>query len=110
MQSRLWRYIIIIGTIILLFFVYPQSWNKGADFLNKKLKFEKVIAVPHIPDYRPFRLGLDLVGGTHLVYQADLKNIGGQSASDAMGGVRDVIERRVNLFGVSEPVAQIEGN
>jgi len=57
----------------------------------------------------PFRLGLDLLGGTHLVYQGDLSQIGDQSATDAMEGVRDVIERRVNLFGVSEPVVQVEG-
>lgn len=55
----------------------------------------------------PFKLGLDLQGGTHLVYQADLSGI--DDKSDAMTGVRDVIERRVNLFGVAEPRVQISG-
>lgn len=54
---------------------------------------------------RPFRLGLDLQGGTQLVYQADLNNV--QDRGEAMDGLRDVIERRVNLFGVAEPVVQI---
>lgn len=53
-----------------------------------------------------FHLGLDLMGGTHLVYQADLSQIGGQDKNSAMNGVRDVIERRVNAFGVSEPIIQ----
>lgn len=55
----------------------------------------------------PFSLGLDLQGGTHLVYQADLSEI--DDISEAMQGVRDVIERRVNLFGVAEPRVQISG-
>ena len=63
--------------------------------------------MPHAPNV-PFRLGLDLLGGTHLVYKADLS--GSDSQREAMEGVRDVIERRVNLFGVSEPVVQIEGS
>lgn len=56
---------------------------------------------------RDFKLGLDLQGGTHLVYQADLTNIEEDSYDDSMQGVRDVIERRINLFGVTEPVVQI---
>ncbi len=55
---------------------------------------------------RPFRLGLDLVGGTHLVYEADTKAITSSERSDALEGVRDVIERRVNSLGVTEPVVQ----
>ena len=56
---------------------------------------------------RPFRLGLDLQGGTHLVYRADTASINGD-IGEAMAGLRDVIERRVNLFGVSEPIVQTE--
>ena len=57
---------------------------------------------------RPFKLGLDLQGGSHLIYQADLSNIDKEDYNFAMGGLRDVIERRVNLFGVTEPVVQTE--
>ena len=57
---------------------------------------------------RSFRLGLDLQGGTHLVYQADTSALGFGEASDAMEGLRDVIERRVNAFGVSEPLVQTQ--
>lgn len=52
------------------------------------------------------KLGLDLQGGTHLVYRATVEGIGVADVSDALAGVRDVIERRVNAFGVSEPVVQ----
>lgn len=57
----------------------------------------------------PFRLGLDLSGGTHLVYEADTASISTADIPDAMSALRGVIERRVNLFGVSEPIVQIEG-
>ena len=59
---------------------------------------------------RPFRLGLDLSGGTHLLYRADFSNFKGASRGEAMAGLRDVIERRVNLFGVAEPVVQVESS
>lgn len=62
-----------------------------------------------IPDFAlPYRLGLDIQGGTHLVYQADLSNIVAADYSNSMDAVRDVIERRVNLFGVAEPLVQVE--
>jgi len=56
----------------------------------------------------PFKLGLDLSGGTHLIYGADPSGIPGAEVADAMEALRDVIERRVNLFGVAEPIVQIE--
>ena len=56
----------------------------------------------------PYRLGLDIRGGTHLVYGAEVENIAPKERSDSMESVRNVIERRVNLFGVAEPVVQVE--
>ena len=56
----------------------------------------------------PFKLGLDLQGGVHLTYKADLSAIKSAEAADAMEGLRDVIERRVNAFGVGEPLVQVE--
>lgn len=56
----------------------------------------------------PFKLGLDLRGGTHLTYKADISKIAPGSLNDSISSLRDVIERRVNLFGVSEPIVQLE--
>jgi protein-export membrane protein SecD len=58
--------------------------------------------------WRPFKLGLDLSGGTELTYHADLSAIQGADVTDSMAALRDTIERRVNLFGVSEPLVQTE--
>lgn len=56
----------------------------------------------------PFRLGLDLSGGTHLVYRADTSETDSDNLGESLDALRDVIERRVNLFGVSEPLVQLE--
>ena len=57
---------------------------------------------------RPFKLGLDLSGGTQLVYRANLDAIKSTDVADSMSALRETIERRVNLFGVSEPIVQTE--
>ncbi len=59
-------------------------------------------------DTKPFKLGLDLSGGSYLVYQADVADVRLGEEEEAMESLRDVIERRVNLFGVSEPNVQTE--
>lgn len=56
----------------------------------------------------PFRLGLDLSGGSHLLYDADISQLPAGQIADSMEALRDVIERRVNLFGVAEPVVQVQ--
>ena len=56
----------------------------------------------------PYRLGLDLSGGTHLVFQADTATLATGEIGDSMSALAQVVERRVNLFGVSEPLVQVE--
>ncbi len=48
-----------------------------------------------------FKLGLDLSGGTHLVYSADTSTIAAADIPDALIALREVVERRVNAFGVA---------
>ena len=100
------KYLIFIGVLVLAIlagnFVYPDYFNKGADFLNQKFN----LSIPHFWT-KEFVFGLDLQGGVNLIYQADLNNV--TDRGGAMEGLRDVIERRVNLFGVTEPIVQIVG-
>lgn len=49
-----------------------------------------------------FTLGLDLKGGVHLLYEADMSDIADAERTSALEGVRDVIERRANALGVAE--------
>lgn len=56
----------------------------------------------------PFRLGLDLSGGSALLYKADVSQLPAGQVGDSMDALRDVIERRINAFGVAEPVIQVQ--
>ena len=58
--------------------------------------------------FHPFHLGLDLSGGTHLVYSADVTKLGSADINSSMASLRDVVERRVNTLGVSEPIVQTQ--
>jgi protein-export membrane protein SecD len=77
-----WLCVIIIAAVIAGIFSYPRGF--GAK-------------------YQPWKLGLDLIGGSHLVYEVDLSQVKTDDQPSVLNGLRDVIERRVNLFGVSEP-------
>jgi len=98
MKSRSGLLVILVLAVTLAagVFIYPPIWN------NTLVK----AGLPEIAD-RPFRLGLDLLGGSQLVYEADLSNIASGEKDGAMSGLRDVIERRIDLFGVAEPVVQV---
>jgi len=55
-----------------------------------------------------FKLGLDLAGGTELVYKAEMASTTPADRTGALTALQGVIERRVNLFGVAEPLVQTE--
>ena len=96
-------YLTFIAIILLTALAGYIDYPKGSKVSLKpiKINWEKQFKL---------KLGLDLQGGTSLVYQGDLKNIQLQDQADAMNSARDVIERRVNAFGVSEPVVQVSGS
>jgi protein-export SecD/SecF family membrane protein len=77
-----WLMIIVIVALIAAVFVYPHGWGAKA---------------------KPWQLGLDLEGGAHLVYSIDLSKVDAANQDSVVSGLRDVIDRRVNLFGVGEP-------
>jgi len=56
------------------------------------------------------RLGLDLQGGIHMVYQADFSDVEPGTEAEAMNGAIAVIERRINVLGVTEPLVQKQGS
>lgn len=56
----------------------------------------------------PFQYGLDLDGGTRLVYRADTTQVPANETRSAMQALQQTIERRVNMFGVSEAIVTTE--
>lgn len=88
---RIFRAAIIVGVIgYLAYFVYGNVTNTDST--------------------RPFKLGLDLAGGSHLVYDADISQVDAAEVPELMNVLRDVIERRINVFGVSEPLVYVESS
>ncbi len=62
-------------------------------------------------DRQGFRQGLDIQGGSHLVYEARADEDGDINVTAAqMEGVARIIRRRVDAFGVSEPIVQRVGD
>lgn len=112
MKSRLLWFIAII-TIIAFIIDLPNSFDLkftlGQSKIDKKIKRPSLdlnfqqIAIKK--DFSP-RYGLDLSGGTHLVLEADMKDVEVGDRKDAFDSARNVIERRVNLYGLTEPIIQ----
>jgi protein-export membrane protein SecD len=88
-KRRFWAVVLILVSFLIGYFVYSTE-NPTSSY--------------------KFKLGLDLNGGTELVYKADLTKASSTPAeiSSSMNVLRDVIERRINVFGVSEPVVRVE--
>lgn len=129
-QSRR-RYRTVILAVFLFAFLaanldYPGYWNNFAGWVNPKLdaidmpesvrKLDKWYVLKYADDILnvpnfisiPFSQGLDLQGGLHLIYEADLSQVDPGDYGESMNGLRDVIERRVNLFGVREPQVLVQ--
>ena len=105
--------LIFILTLIALFVALPHRRPINLSF--GPLKTDKSIVLPGVKytfrgqDYEnnfDLKLGLDLAGGTHLVFLADTSGIDAARVQDALEAAKAAIEKRVNLFGVAEPNIQ----
>lgn len=88
-KIRITTILILIAGLLIGNFIYSTETQSGLE------RFE-------------FKLGLDLDGGTHLTYRADTSEINPVEVDEAMTALRNTIERRINIFGVSEPIVQVE--
>ncbi len=86
-KRRFWAVILVLLGALVGYFVYITN--------NSDSKFD-------------FKLGLDLNGGIELIYKADTTGISAGDISGKMNALKDLIENRVNVFGVSEPIIQVE--
>jgi protein-export membrane protein SecD len=91
-KIRFWAIVLLLAGILLGYFNYYSQVNPEWSF------------------YKPFKLGLDLSGGSRLTYEADVARLNPADVADAMSSLREVIDRRVNVFGVSEPIVQTESS
>ena len=85
--------LVVILFLITALVAYPKPVQKPAWVGNILAKLK-------------INLGLDLQGGIHLIYKVDTSNVDPAKVPDALNGLQDVIERRVNAFGVAEPLIE----
>lgn len=110
MRSPAQRLLVIIAiSIVSLFIALPRQIP--VKFQYQKFSLDKDIRLPRLEVKSgnfsfsrdlELKLGLDLAGGSHLVFEADMSEILPGDQEAAAEGARATIERRVNLFGVSE--------
>ena len=96
-KSSLFSFLMIL---IAIFVVVNQKFSLG----DNEIGSDAVLGL---------KLGLDLQGGSHLVYQSDLKNENGESIppdKNQMEALIKTIERRVNSSGLGEPIIQLLGD
>lgn len=93
MQSRTTLWVIILFTVLAILIDLP------------KLPIVKVLGHSYKLDF-PLKLGLDLQGGTQLVLETQMDKIDPESRDSALESAKNVLEKRVNLYGVSESVVQ----
>ena len=93
-RNRLWTFLIIGLTLVVVYLVLPSTSQIKIDPLGINR------------DIHP-RLGLDLSGGSQVLLEATDCNA--TSIGDRLENARQIIEKRVNSLGVSEPLVQIQG-
>jgi preprotein translocase subunit SecD len=99
---------ILLLTVVAALIVWPQkpgNYIPGGDVLpgNPGLTIGNFIR-------QGAKLGLDLQGGTQLTLQADMSQVPDDQKDAALKGVVNVIQRRINAYGVAEPEIQTRGN
>jgi len=85
--------IILVLTVLAGYIDLPGTYHPGFQIGSFKKQFAT-------------KFGLDLSGGTQLVLDANMKDITLADRASALDSAKQVIERRVNFFGVTEPVVQ----
>lgn len=119
-NPRIFLFTTFFLTFILFFVVLPKpikvNFKTGKiPGINKSITFDREFGISQIDldlgilritKDLTYRLGLDLQGGTRVVYNVDMKDIPSAEKQDAFDSARNIIEKRINFFGVSEPSIQ----
>jgi preprotein translocase subunit SecD len=93
MRRRNWWTLVFIVVVTALagYVVWPSAPDIHIKNYSKELKIHK---------------GLDLAGGSHLLYEADTSGVDAKEVGSSMISLKNVIDRRINSLGVSEPLIQ----
>ncbi len=101
----------VVAAIIALPKEIPVHFQK-TDFTIRRPDVNFTFLGQQISTNLDLKQGLDIQGGMQVVLRADMANIASADRKTALDSAKEVIQRRVDLYGVSEPVVQtsIVGN
>ncbi len=102
--KRVTLVLVVLLVALSYFIVFPAGLNEKIEEINERVPF----SIPTLYE-RDFMFGLDLQGGAYLMYEADLSEVPSGERTRRMEGLRDLIERRVDLYGVGESTVQVRG-
>lgn len=117
MKNRSRVALLFVGILTLIALIINASVPASFNFTYPNPLTQKPVPVhfnyPGIPPIEKvrdlaFKLGLDLQGGSSITFRADMKDVPTSQRDDALNAAKVVIEKRINYFGVSEPVVQTE--
>ena len=111
-------WVVIFLTLVTIYYNIPHTsvnWNifgrqidqiGGYDICIPSWNFQENTFQCPTTRQMDIQLGLDLQGGMQLTLDTDMSKISQEDKESALESARQVIERRVNMYGVSEPVVQ----
>ena len=104
-KQRFLLWLILLITVLAIIIDLPNQYHLKVKIAGRE--FETNISRP-FNFLRRFKVvkGLDLAGGVHLMFRAKMEEIPEESRESAFSALKENIERRVNLFGISEAVVQ----
>lgn len=103
-------FLIVCLTTLCLVVAAPKNYPVHLSLFGKSIDF--TVSSPSLELTRPFifsrdlniKQGLDLQGGVEVLLGADMSSVDPLDRADALESAREVIARRVDLYGVAEPV------
>ena len=110
-KRRFLLWLILALSLISIYIDLPGKIHLKLNWLKIDRDFSRPMIDWQLGKFRfqrdlEIKKGIDLAGGTHLVFQGDMKDVSSDNRQAAIEAARNNIEKRVNLFGVAEPVIQ----
>ncbi len=93
--------LIVILAMLVYIITFPTAFNAGTKTFSD--------SIPQFRE-RDFQFGLDLQGGAHLLYEADFSDIPYENKEQRMEGLRNIIERRIDLYGIADAYVRVTGD
>ena len=105
MKTRRIFWLIVILTLLAVLIDLPSKFRifsreisrPTIDLTLGRFRFKRDLEI---------KKGIDLAGGVHLVFRAEMEKINKEDRDSALEAVKNNIERRINLFGLTEAIVQ----